>query len=474
MSTDGTAPRAGRGRSGMRTGLAVGLAVAALVWSVAALPRVRGQEDPRPNVILVVTDDQPAGSIPNPYAVMPFLQRRALDPDDHWVVFENGYVNTPLCCPSRATMLTGRFAHHTGVRDNEDGVLLDETSTLATWLHDEGYHTGLVGKYLNRYPFERTAYVPAGWDRWWGRQYGPVTSLYFDYTLFEQDHLVPYGHTDADYATDALADKATEFVREAPADQPFFLWFGPTAPHPPWTAAPRDEGAFAGLVVPTPPSVGEADVTDKPAWVRDLAPLDAADRTALRASHRRSYQALLAVDDALREIMAAVRSRGELADTVVIFTSDNGLAFGEHRWTKKSCPYEACIGVPFLIRMPSVAHRTDPSIVSAADIAPTIAGLAGATPLPTFDGVSLVPLLSTGSRAGLPGEVFAEWVGDRTIPAWWEVRTRRFAYIELATGERELYALRDDPYELTNVAGDPVFEAEVSRLAATLETYRGA
>jgi arylsulfatase A-like enzyme len=215
-------------------------------------------------------------------------------------------------------------------------------------------------------------------------------------------------------------------------------------------------------------------VTDKPAWVRDLAPLDAADRTALRASHRRSYQALLAVDDALREIMAAVRSRGELADTVVIFTSDNGLAFGEHRWTKKSCPYEACIGVPFLIRMPSVAHRTDPSIVSAADIAPTIAELAGATPAAAFDGVSLVPLLSTGSPAGLPGEVFAEWVGDQTIPAWWEVRTRRFAYIELATGERELYALRDDPYELTNVADDPAFEAEVSRLVATLETYRGA
>jgi N-acetylglucosamine-6-sulfatase len=158
----------------------------------------------------------------------------------------------------------------------------------------------------------------------------------------------------------------------------------------------------------------------------------------------------------------------------VVYTSDNGLAFGQHRWSKKSCPYEACMSVPFLVRMPGVPHRTEQAIVSAADIAPTIAELAGATSPTPFDGVSLVPLLSTGSRAELPGEVFAEWVGDRTIPGWWQVRTRRFAYIELVTGERELYALRDDPYELVNVVDDPAFQTQVSRLAATLEAYRSA
>ena len=463
-----------RAHPGMRSGPAVGLAIAALAWSVIALPEVRGQEDPRPNVIVIVTDDQSADSIPNPYAVMPFLQHRALDPNDHWVVFDNGYVNTPLCCPSRATMLSGRFAHHTGVQDNEDAERFDETSTVATWLDDAGYHTGLVGKYLNLYPFERPAYVPAGWDRWWGRQHGPVTSLYYDYALFDQDHVVHYGHADSDYATDVLAGKATDFIHEAPADRPFFLWFAPTAPHPPWVGAPRDAGALAGLPVPTPPSVGEADVSDKPAWVRDLPPLDAAEISALRASRRRSYGTLLAVDDAVRAIMSAVRARGELANTVVLFTSDNGLAFGEHRWTKKTCPYGACMRVPFMIRIPSVPHRTEQAIVSAADIAPTIADLAGVAPPTPVDGVSLVPLLSTGSRTGLPGEVFAEWVGDRRIPAWWEVRTRRFVYIELATDERELYALRDDPYELVNVVDDPAFADDVTRLAATLEAYRSA
>jgi N-acetylglucosamine-6-sulfatase len=458
----------------LRSGLAVGLALTGLAWSVTALRQVRGQQDPRPNVIVIVTDDQSADSIPNAYDVMPFLQHRALDPNDHWVVFDHAYVNTPLCCPSRATMLTGRFPHHTGVQDNEDAETFDETSTIATWLHGAGYQTGLVGKYLNLYPFERPAYVPVGWDRWWARQQGPVTSLYYDYALFEQDHVVHYGQADPDYATDVLARKATEFIREAPADRPFFLWFAPTAPHPPWIPAPRDVGALAGAPVPTPPSVGEADVSDKPAWVRDLPPLDAADVSALRVSRRRSYRTLLAVDDAVRAITSAVRARGDLANTVVVFTSDNGLAFGEHRWTKKTCPYDACMRVPFMIRMPSVPQRTEQAVVSAADLAPTIADLAGVTPATPVDGVSLVPLLTTGGREGLPGEAFAEWVGDDAIPAWWEVRTRRFAYIELGNGERELDGLEDDPYELVNVVDDPAFANDVTRLAATLGAYRSA
>ena len=172
--------------------------------------------------------------------------------------------------------------------------------------------------------------------------------------------------------------------------------------------------------------------------------------------------------------MNAVRARGDLARTVVVFTSDNGLAFGEHRWTKKSCPYQACLGVPFMIRMPGAPHRTERAIVSAVDLAPTIAELSDVSTTTAFDGVSLVPLITTGSHEGLPAEVFAEWVGDRAIPAWWEIRTRRFAYIELGTGERELYALGDDPHELVNVVDAPAFREDVSRLAATLETYRSA
>ena len=470
MSPEPPSASAGR-RPGARAGTAAALALLALAGSLVFLPEVRGQQDRPPNVIVIVTDDQPEDSIPNPEPVMPFLQARALDPSDHWVVFDHAYVNTPLCCPSRATMLTGRFAHHTGVQDNEDAQLLDESSTIATWLHDAGYHTGLVGKYLNHYPFGGPGYVPPGWDRWTARRYGPVTTLYYDYTLIEQARPVRYGHAESDYATDVLADRATAFIRQTPANRPFFLWFAPTAPHPPQTPAPRDAGAFAGLPLPVSPSFGEADVSDKPPWVRALPEPDAA---AVDASHRRSYAALLAVDDAVRGIMAAVRARGELQDTVVVYTTDNGLAFGEHRWLRKSCPYDACVRVPLMIRVPGVEHRTEPAIVSAVDLAPTIAELAGATTPAGLDGVSLARLLQTGSREGLPGELYAEFVGDDTIPPWWEIRTRRFAYVELGTGERELYALREDPAELVNVASVPAFGDEIARLAATLDTYRSA
>ncbi len=335
----------------VRVAVSSGLAVAAIASSVAFLPEVgAGVVEDRPNVIVIVTDDQSADTIPRLPAVMPFLQSRALDPQDHWVVFERAFVNTPICCPSRATMLTGLYAHHTGVLDNDDGDVFDETSTLATWMRDAGYHTGLVGKYLNRYPFGRDPFVPQGWDRWWGKIHGPPTSLYYGYTLFEQDHTVDYGSAPADYSTDVLASKAVEFIRESPLDRPFFLWLAPTAPHPPATPAERHAGTFDDLVVPTAPSVGEPDVSDKPAWVRALPRLDAQDIEALRRARRRASETLRAVDDAVRLIVAELRSRGELDETVIAITSDNGLAFGEHRWTRKSCPYEACLRVPFLVR----------------------------------------------------------------------------------------------------------------------------
>ena len=465
--------REGERRLGVQLA-AAGVAIAALVSGVAFLPAVLGEEDPRPNVIVIVADDQSADSMPNVPAVMPFLQQQILDPDDHWVVFPNGYVNTPLCCPSRVTMLSGRYPHHSGVQDNEDGHLFDESATLAAWLNDAGYHTGLVGKYLNLYPFDRGPYVPQGWDLWWGKQQGTADSLYRDFTLIEQGQPVDYGSGEADYSTDVFGAKALEFLREAPAGQPFFLWFAPTAPHPPWVSAERHEGDYADLVVPTTPAVGEPDVSDKPAWVQRLPAVDADRLAELRVSRRRSYETLLALDEAVRSIVEELRSSGELEQTVIVYVSDNGLAFGEHRWNRKTCAYESCLRIPFLIRMPGVAHRVESSIVSAVDLAPSIAELAEVESTTTFDGVSLVPLLRSQDHAALSRALFAEWVGDDRIPGWWEVRTSRFAYVELATGERELYALRHDPYELVNVVEDPGFADDVERLAAMLAAYRAA
>jgi len=458
----------------VRVRLAV-IAVVALGFGAAFLPSVFPKEDStRMNVIVIVTDDQSYDSIPRSIPVMPYLQQHVLDPADHWVVFSNGFVNTPLCCPARTTMLTGRYAHNTGVQDNADGPLIDESATLASWLDGAGYHTGLVGKYLNLYPFGRGPYVPEGWDRWWGKLQGTSESLYHDYTLSEQGQPVHYGETEADYSTDVFAAKALEFLRDAPSDEPFFLWFAPTAPHPPVVPATRHAGRYRDLVVPTLPSLGEADVSDKPAWVQTLPVFDAEDEAHVRDDRRASFEALLGVDEAVRGIIEELRSGGELDETLIVYVSDNGFSFGEHRWIKKICPYEECIRVPFLIRLPDVVHRIEPAMVSSVDLAPTIADLVGVRPDTAFDGVSLAPLLREDSREGRTGEVFAEWVGDDRIPAWWELRRPGWTYIELATGERELYDMRRDPYELVNLATDPRQAPRIERMSVALAAYRAA
>ncbi|MBI2238771.1 MAG: sulfatase [Actinobacteria bacterium] len=452
--------------------VALGVAAAVLPRSAPALP------DRRPNVVLIVSDDQPPGSLPHDPPAMPYLQGRMEDPSDHWVTFPNAFLNTPLCCPSRATLLTGRYSHRTGVLTNDDGHLLDESSTLAVWLHGAGYFTGLVGKYLNRYPFGRGPYVPLGWDRWAGKMQGGGSSVYYDYTLVEQGFPVPYGSGPEDYSTDVITARAVEFIRTAPQDRPFFLEITPTAPHSPWIPAPRDAGAYASMPVAEPPSVGEEDVSDKPAWIRGLPELGPAVRAVLDQDRRRAYEALRAVDDAVRRVVEALRDRGELEDTVILYLTDNGFSFGEHRWVGKQCPYEECIRTPFLVRYPGATSRADGHLVSNVDVAPTVADLAGISPGLPADGRSLVPLLEGSAPAGWREGVLLEWTGDPLVPAWWGVRTEDLSYVEYATGERELYDLTGtagppDPFQLDDRADDPAYAALRAELAALLERLRG-
>jgi len=286
------------------------------------------RDDPRPNVVIVLTDDQTADSL----EAMPYLSSRREDSADHWVDLRNAIVSTPMCCPSRASLLTGRYAHNTGVVTNLDGGLLDEASTLAVWLDDAGYETALVGKYLNGYPFGRGPYVPPGWDRWVAKMQGGPDSVYYRYTLAEQDLPVAHGSAPGDYLTDVLADRAATFVQEALPDRPFFLLFAPTAPHYPWTPAPRHLEAVQSFSAKAPGSLNEADVSDKPEWVRSLPPLSDPQLRRLERQRGRERAALLAVDESIRRIVDALRERGELDETVIFFLTDNGVAFGEHRW----------------------------------------------------------------------------------------------------------------------------------------------
>jgi arylsulfatase A-like enzyme len=421
-----------------------------------------------PNIVVILTDDQSPETIPASPPVMPKLQAMVQDPRDDWITFENAFVTIPLCCPSRASILAGEYPHHTGVLTNGDGGLFDPSSTVAVWLKEAGYTTALIGKYLNGWPFGRSAIPPPGWDHWIGKIQGDSTSVYRNFALSERGFPVAYQGRDA-YTTDVLADAATDFIASAPSDAPFFLYFAPTAPHSPRIPAPAYRGSWTGEVA-RPGSFNEADVSDKPAWVQRLPDANAERRAHWDESRRAEYETLRSVDDAVAQLIAALRDRAVLDDTIVVFLTDNGYAFGEHRWDAKSCPYDPCVRTPLLIRYPGATSRTETGLVSTVDLAPTFAAIARTRTGPV-DGTSLVPVLEGRSSRTSEG-VLIRFAGFPRIPAWWQVRTDRYAYIEYETGETELYDVVEDPDQMQNRAGTPGTSEIVPDLAALLRRLR--
>ncbi|MEX0832313.1 MAG: sulfatase [Actinomycetota bacterium] len=432
----------------------------------------------RPHIVVILTDDQSADSLPHTPPAMPYLQGRMEDPSDHWIQFTNAYVNTPLCCPSRASILSGQYSHHTGVRFNPAGHLFDSSSTMATWLQGAGYHTGFFGKYLNRYPFGLEPFVPAGWDRWIARAHGGLLSLYYNYTLIEDGRAVQYGGAPSDYITDVLADKAVQFIESAPADRPFLLYFSPTAPHAPWVPSPLHENEVNRFTNDLPsPAFNERGSLDRPLWVTSRRELSSRMEKRLVEERARQFSSLLGVDDAIRTIVTALERRGELDNTVIVFLSDNGYSFGEHRWIGKRCAYDVCTKTPLVVRFPGQQSARIHETVSNVDIAPTLAQLAGVIPTTEVDGESLVPLIEGKTSERKPGELI-EWVGDVNVPAYWAIRTEDFLYVELATGERELYDVGGllgpaDPFELDNRASTLRYFPVQILLAVQLAELRG-
>ena len=396
--------------------------------------------------------------------------------------FSNFFVSTPGCCPSRASILRGQYTHNHGVlfSSGPDGgeqtfrALDREDSTLATWLDGAGYRTALVGKYLNGHgEDETTTRVPPGWDQWFAS-----TSLkYFDYDLVENGRLVHYGNDRSDHLTDVLADKAHDFVRRsAERDVPFFLYLNPRAPHGPATPAPRHEDLFDGAKIPRTASFNEDDVSDKPAYVR-LSPVLSRDEIRqLDALYRDRLRTLQAVDEMVDKLVRTLRDTGELDNTYIFFTSDNGFLLGEHRRAEKGMPYEEAIRVPLLVRGPGAPVDTVDHLASNIDLAPTIAELAGATAPNFVDGRSLVPLLECEDpatwrqavlvRAFGRDELAALEIGNEpSNPPFQALRLDGRVYIEYPrTGERELYHLRIDALQLRNLAGEPAYEDEIEGL----------
>jgi N-acetylglucosamine-6-sulfatase len=458
----------------------------------------------RPNVILILTDDLDAASISH----MPNLRSLLID---QGTTFENAFVTDPLCCPSRATILRGQYAHNHGVLGNEPPqggfekfrAMGHQSSTMATWLQDEGYRTIFVGKYMNGY---EGTHVPPGWDEWYA-----VSGNYMSTDLNENGTINHYD-PEQDHLDDVLAERAAGYVGRPGGGvpsffvphKPFLMWVGTTAPHAPATPAPRHENSLQDLSLPEPPSFDEKDVSDKPEWIRDNPHLTPEQIARAEDLYRKRLQSMLAVDEMIAELVDTLRQSGELENTYIFFTSDNGLHLGTHRLTAgKWTAYEEDIRVPLIVRGPGVpeGERLE-HLVLNNDLAPTIAELGGADTPSFVDGRSLVPLLEDDDpfpedwRRAFLVEAATELGGveaDPTVddgspelplsgdpsperrwghPALEALRTEDGLYVEYEGGERELYDLEEDPYQLENryEISDP---GTVRRAEEWLEALRG-
>ena len=428
----------------------------------------------RPNILVIMTDDQTVADM----RVLPKV--RALL-GEKGTTFTNSFVSYALCCPSRSTFLTGQLAHNHGVTQNSGPhggyQRLDHSNTLPVWLQDAGYYTVHIGKYLNNYGVDSPA-APPGWSRWFGL-IDPSTYKMYGYTVSVDGVPVTRGGGSKAYQTDVLAGEAERVLRaQAGSGQPFFMTVAPIAPHleringvqvaP--RPAPRYKGRFARERFPAKPSFNETDVTDKPAHIKRLPVLNRAKSARQVSFYRARLASLLAVDDLVERLVRVLTETGQLDRTVILFTSDNGFLLGEHRIPdQKYYPYEEAIRVPLIIRGGGFpVGATASQLVSNVDLAPTIVALTGAQSGLEMDGRPLLPLaLDPGE--GQDRTLLIEGMGAGVDkPSFKAVRDRRWLYVEYTGGDRELYDLENDPFELSSRHEDPALATVRTGLAGQL------
>jgi N-acetylglucosamine-6-sulfatase len=433
----------------------------------------------KPNILVLMTDDQTVESLRVMSNVNSFLARQG-------VTFTNSFASFPLCCPSRTTYLTGQYGHNHTIMGNAppaggyDKFAPLHANALPAWLQRAGYTTVHLGKYLNGYGRARPLEVPPGWTEWYGST-DPSTYRFYNYTLNEGGRLVTYGTGAANYQGDVYNRKAVELVRRlAPSDKPFFLSVAFLAPHSggPRDAddpgnqatpspAPRHRNVFANQPLPTPPSLNEADVADKPAAIRNRRLIPPARLNAIRENYQQRLESLLSVDEAVRDILSALEATGELGRTLVIFTSDNGFFHGEHRIPDgKVLVYEPSVRVPLIVRGPGLPRGVQrPNLVANVDLAATILDAAKARADRRLDGRSLLPFARDPLvRSGR--DILLE------TPSYSAIRTPNHVFVQHASGEQELYELPADPHQLQSLHADPRFAALKTDLGARLARLR--
>jgi arylsulfatase A-like enzyme len=423
-----------------------------------------------PNIVFVLTDDLSMNLLqymPN----VQTMQRQGL-------TFNDYFVSDSLCCPSRASIFTGNFPHDTGIYSNTGRhggfdqfyARGEEQHTFATALHGAGYRTAMMGKYLNGYMGGQAnpsaappTYVPPGWDRWDVAGWGYPE---FNYVLNENGALQTYGDRPSDYLTDVLSGKAVNFIDGATrARKPFFLEVATFAPHRPYTPAPRNRQDFPGLKAPEGPNFN-TEPANPPAWLGQRPPLTGNQIDAIDRAYRMRAQAVEAVDGMIGTIQDALIADGVQGNTYIVFSSDNGLHMGEYRLTPgKMTAFDTDIHVPLIVTGPGVpAGASTDAMAENIDLAKTFAQIGG-TDLAS-DGHSLVPLLQGGQPLDWRNAVLIEHrhpvgtihdpdfqtPGSGNPPTYEAMRTHDFLYVEYGDGERELYDLRTDPFELNNLA----------------------
>ncbi|MEX0756034.1 MAG: sulfatase [Actinomycetota bacterium] len=421
-----------------------------------------------PNIVVILTDDQRADQIREMDALLSEV-------GDRGATFPRAFVGNPLCCPARASILTGTYSHTNGVWTNGEGTdpslggwdvfhdLGHESRTVAVALDEAGYNGALIGKYMNG---AQDAPAAPGWDRWVA--FAEDRPGYYDYFLRvdpdgqgpQPSALEPHGDAPQDYATDVLAAHAVSFIEDVPESDPLFLLLAPFAPHGRAIPAPRHEGVMDQLHVGLGPAFNEDNVADKPRYIQKRLRLSNDRAAELRADYRTRVETLEAVDEAIADVLAALASTDRLHDTLIVFTSDNGFLFGEHRWTGKLVPYEESVRVPLLVRWDGVipAGARVRELASHVDIAPTLVEAASTSMPAPVDGYSLLPLL-TGAGEAVRSEVLFEHVrfhgGKPDPPSYCGIHTDTDrTYVRYSSGEEEFYNLHHDPAQLRNLAGN--------------------
>jgi arylsulfatase A-like enzyme len=512
----------------------------------------------QPNFVVIQTDDQTLEQLYATYtppggAPITAMPNTLASIAAKGITFNRYYVPYPLCCPSRVSLLTGRYAHNHNVRGNvppnggATGFSFRQANShnVATWLQSSGYRTIHVGKFLNGYgdePFDDGKTVPPGWSAWHSVIKADTNHYFYGYTLnnngllegpfgdsgswdtreygIRDDFGCPFAPLNGQpclYETDVLTRIASEEMQGTPEGQPFYLQLDYTAPHGDFRRpagpepATRHYDSFSGAPYPHGPSEGfnEGNVNDKPLFIREASYLSPTDTRTYRVYYQKGLESLRAIDDGVQQVVNTLGGMGRLRNTYILFTSDNGFFYGEHRLTGgKFLAYEPATHMPLLIRGPGIKYGSATGELAAnVDIAPTILELANANADKSIDGRSLVPYMldptlrtrrpilfesfvetnDVNAQGGQPLTAARPGAGSSRDPRSGEagaslvappkdyigIRLGPYKYIEWPNGEKELYDINKDPNELNNKVRDSNFfpirgflQRELRRLAA--------